>query len=260
MRSYKNMLFLLLLVGVSASIVVPLQIGQQDDSLKDKPEKYTRQNFDRAKFASQFPIVDYYASEPADAEDRARRRDKSSRYDNRNMVALPQDSWRTPGATRFDDWDAGLDPLPVAQSDAIVVGQMVDAQAHLSTDKSGVYSEFTLRAEKVFKGDSSLLSPDNLIVAEREGGRVRFTPNDIDLYSVAGMGMPRMGHKYVVFLKRIGAENDYQILTGFEVYGKRIYPLDKRDSTGKKFDAYWDSDEATFGQILQDTIKKGAGK
>lgn len=67
-------------------------------------------------------------------------------------------------------WWVGLPALPVEQSDAVVIGEVERAQAHLSTDKTGIYSEFTIRLEDVLKGRSEEAVPGVTVIAERFGG------------------------------------------------------------------------------------------
>lgn len=265
MRNSKRAVFLLLVVATTAMAAVTSQTAQQgeprDDKLKDKPKKYTRQNFDRDDYASQFPVADFHEQEPTDAKELVKRRARSGRYDNRNLVARPENSWKGMGGIRFDDWDLRTDVLPVAESDYIVVGKVLDARAYLSNDKSGVYSEFAVRIEKVVTGIASDVAPGNVIETEREGGRIRFSADDIDQYEIASMGLPRPGRKYIFFLKSVdGQQGYYSIITAFEVHGNRIYPLDKRASSSSPRDAYWDMEEAPFEQLLLEKIKKRPAK
>lgn len=261
MPSKKNVLVLVMLTLVSVSAAASLQTKEQDSAAPEKPKKYTRQNFDREDFARQFPIVDYHEQEPADAKVLVKRRARGGRYDNRNLVARPENSWKGTGAYWYNHWDRDLDELPVAQSELIVVGKVLDARAYLSNDKSGVYSEFALRVEKVIKGEAAEVAPGKVVETEREGGRVRFSADDIDLYIISGMGLPRPGRRYVFFLKSVEAQPGYySIVRAFEIHGERIYPLDRRNNSSSPLDAYWDMEDGAFEQIVKDKIKKGAAK
>lgn len=261
MLSKKTVVVLVILTLVSVSVAASLQTKEQNSSAQEKPKKYNRQNFDKADYESQFPVVDYHAQEPADAVELAKRRARSGRYDRRSFVGRPENSWKGTGAFWFNHWDRGLDELPAAQSELVVVGKVLEARAYLSNDKSGVYSEFALRVEKVVKGEAAEVAPGKVVEAEREGGRVRFSAEDIDTYAVAGIGMPRPGRRYVFFLKSVETQPGYySIVRAFEIHGNRIYPLDRRDTSSSPLDAYWDMEEAAFEQIVNDKIKKGAAK
>ena len=121
--------------------------------------------------------------------------------------------------------DPNLPALPVATSAAVIVGQITDAKAYLSNDKTGVYSVFTVQVHEVIKNSSQLsLSTGSSIDVERDGGRVRF-PNGRTFIYVA-TNMPQVGLRYVLFLTNAQSQSDFQILTGYELREGKVYPLD----------------------------------
>ncbi|MCA1634504.1 MAG: hypothetical protein LC802_12625 [Acidobacteria bacterium] len=208
----------------------------------------------------QLPVADYTALEHTDAEKRAKRRAKNARYDKEDRVREPEDS---PGVTYLteitNDWEAGLPALPADRSDAIVLGQVIDAQAYLSNDKSGVYSEFSIRVDDILKNDvHSPVASGDLITAERLGGRVRFPSGRVLPVRVSGQGMPRKGRRYVLFLKGLKLEHHYLIVTGYELLAGCVSPLDGVKAVGGgspwKFDAYEGWDERTFLSVIQKEI------
>jgi hypothetical protein len=113
--------------------------------------------------------------------------------------------------------------LPVEQSSVIVVGDVLQSEAHLSEDKTGVYSEFTVRLVEVLKSASSL--PGSEMIVERLGGYVRYPDGRKLLYRVGTGGMPRVGARYLFFLKR-SPELDYSILTAYEFGDDAVTALD----------------------------------
>ena len=73
--------------------------------------------------------------------------------------------------------DLNLPALPLAESTAVIGGQIRDAKAYLSNDKTGVYSVFTIQIDQVLKNSAQLsVLAGTSIEVERDGGRVRF-PN-----------------------------------------------------------------------------------
>lgn len=157
----------------------------------------------------------------------------------------------------MNHWELGLPALPVAQSDAVLIGEVINAEAYLSDDKSGVYSEFSIRADKVLmENDEAKIIPGRVIVSERVGGRVRFPSGVVELSNIAGQGMPRAGRRYVLFLKRTGEEQTYRIVTGYEVWEGRILPSDKRGSTDSQFDIHKNTGQDDFLQTLCDAIAR----
>jgi hypothetical protein len=122
--------------------------------------------------------------------------------------------------------------LPVTQSDVILVGEVTDAKAYLSNDRVGIYSEFAIRADEVLKNGSPLLiTPTGSVVLEREGGRVRFPSGSVQRYAIANQGMPQVGKRYLLFLKSIEDDQDFSIITGYELNTGRVSPLDGKGTT-----------------------------
>ncbi|HXG66548.1 MAG TPA: hypothetical protein VNO70_15720 [Blastocatellia bacterium] len=145
--------------------------------------------------------------------------------------------------------------LPAAQSDAVVRGEVIDAQAYLSNDKTGIYSEFTVRIGEVLKDfQQAPIADDQQITVEREGGAVKFSSGRIQRYSIANQRMPRVGRQYVLFLKYNEEGKDYSILTGYEIRRGRVIPLDAL----AQFAAYKNSEEVSFLNAVKDAIARPA--
>jgi hypothetical protein len=70
--------------------------------------------------------------------------------------------------------------------------------------------------------------------------------------------MPATGSKYVFFLKCNGSGQDFSILTGYELKGGRVFPLDGYDSKGEHvisaFTAFEGMDETAFLKTVWDGI------
>lgn len=152
--------------------------------------------------------------------------------------------------------------IPAAKSDIILIGEVTTARAYLSEDKTNVYSEFTVRAEDVLKNDPATpLSPGASLAVERSGGRVRFPSGKIIFRGGAyGRNMPRVGQRYILFLKRNDEGQTYSITTGYKLSLGRVHPLDgspKADNKSPRFAAYEGyegSDEAKFLTELRASI------
>lgn len=255
--SKKKILTLITVTIITAAEVTTSQVQTQNNPSQTPPQTPPRKftGAEKAEYESQFPVVDYEPAQSEDADKRQKRRGKNRRFDGRGMVARPETSGEDQATTRFNDWEMQLPPLPAAQSDVVVISEVLDAKAYLSNDKSGVYSEFSLRADEVLmESGEPKITPGGMIVAEREGGRVRFPSGIIELYEIAGQGMPRPGRRYVLFLKATGEEQSYSIVTGYEVLGNRILPLDKRGVGKSKFGIYRDMNLNDFLQAVRSAI------
>jgi hypothetical protein len=147
--------------------------------------------------------------------------------------------------------------IPTSQSDVILIGTVVDSQANLSADKTGVYSEFGIHVEEVLKGIGTSALNYPVVTVERFGGAVRFPSGVIQKYRTSGQGMPREGRHYVLFLKKIDQDDDFSILTAYELRGEKIVPLDGSSQQGNErlaFDSYKGVDVISFLRVVRDAI------
>ena len=203
-----------------------------------------------AEIEAEFPSVAFDEPEEPDETKRAKRRAKDERYDGKHMVQ-ENPSKSSAGSVLVNDWAMGLPSLPTAQSEVVVVGEVTDAQAHMSNDRSGVYSEFAVRVEEVLKNSTDAqLTSGSAIVLERQGGMVKHAPDNSRTYEIRGQGFPRKGRRYVFFLNSVGQELDYKIVTGYELRGNKVVLLD----TAPPFRVYAGADEATFLNTVREAI------
>jgi hypothetical protein len=143
--------------------------------------------------------------------------------------------------------------MPAAESEAVVIGEIVAAQAHQPQppDKPGVYSEFTVRVEEVLKNNArAQFTPGFVSIVEREGGRLRFPSGRMMKFTPSGQRMPRIGRRYVLFLKDVFQGQGTFIQTAYELQGGRVSPLDALN----RFDTFKGMDEALFLTKVREAI------
>lgn len=214
------------------------------------PVQSKQEEQQRAEFESQFPVTDYDSLEPTDPEKRARRKEKNKRHNNSKFVSSDS-SDRISSIALLPEGIFDFPALPAEKSDAVVIGEVLSTEAHLSDDKTNIYSEFSIRIDEVLKGGNSI---GGLISAERIGGVVRFGNGHKRYHYIVGMGMPRVGRKYVLFLNAIDQSQDFRILTGYELKTSNVRPLD--DS--KQFNAYDGYDSSAFLQKVRDAVAQSS--
>lgn len=249
MRRQKKAIALLLalLVLVVATAMAALSGHDQSNSSQAEP-----QAAGQSEFENQFPIADYSAPESADMEKRVKRRAKAKRLFKANLT-IHENAGVTAGT---DSQVALLDSLTAAanKSNAVIIGQVISAQAYLNSDKSNIYSEFTVRVEDVLKDDSyAPLIIGNSVVATRNGGRIRYPSGRVTISFIAGEGMPRLGRRYVLFLSRDEHEQDYDIVTGYELHAGQVALLDD-PGPDHPLTAYKGKDEIGFLSKVCDAI------
>lgn len=248
----KQLSIFALLIIIAATTLAALPARKQKDS-QIKEHKVTSTTSQADSYPG--PIVDYDATEqitvPVKPTDRTLRQIRSSRYNGR----APQPFGELPpdmkGFGIHSDLTTLLPALPIKQSDAIVLGEVIDAKAYLSGDKTGVYSEFTIRIDDVLKNfASSPITFGGQITSEREGGVVRFSSGRLFQYAIYNQGLPRNGRRYVFFLKNNDQGQLFSILTAYSLRKGRVFPLD----IPEQFAAYEDADETVFIKEIREAI------
>jgi hypothetical protein len=224
MRSYKvNVLWLLISLLFLCAIVFATTRYKSLASSKryenhQRPDKLQEND----ETDEQSPLIDYNAPESTDSVKRTRRKKKGVKYNNA-FSSISESSARV---THINE-GVPLSALPVEQSAVIIIGTVAEAEAVLSSKRTGVYSEFTIQIDGIFKDDSQQLTPSTSLVAERQGGRVRFPSGHITIEHVTGTRMPQAGKRYLLFLTRIPLDQSLYIHFGYELTGSKVALLDK---------------------------------
>lgn len=221
----KNFLVAALVVGVIVSASF-LSLSQRGDAQTDqRPQPQPTPNIVQSS-RRDFPIVQYANQRPIDID----RRERGAKYDrypiiNPEITANDMD-------VAFVDGEIGLSALPVNESDVIVTGKVVSAEAHLSPERKSVYSEFRIEIQKTYKNTAEAALEDGKYVrAERTGGIVVY-PSGYELWHyVFGQRMPLVGERYLFFLTRNfptygRKENSLHLLTAYRLSNGKVYPLD----------------------------------
>lgn len=244
-----RIMWILVSIVVFATISVSVTTLRSQEVSCEIQDKSAQEKQTPADFESQFPIADYNAPEEANPERRVKRKVKSKRYDNYKLVIRsPGDD--TAGRVLVTE-DPLLPAIPAKDSDVIVTGKVLDAQAYLSDNRSGVYSEFTIQVDEILKNNSSIeILRGNQITADRAGGFVRYPNGRRILYSIAGERMPRVGRQYVLFLTKTDNSPNYYILTGYELKENDISPLDAR----VQYDEYKQADITSFLKAIRNVV------
>lgn len=245
MRS--KLLGLLLLVAG----VIALTTGQRQKNPSVPKETTHKQR--------ELPIVDFPEKQSTDTNVLSKQKVKASRYDRQSSQPI-QEAYLISGRTWSTNWSKDLSALPFTQSDVVLIGGVMDAKAHLSNDKTGIYSEFDVQVEEVLQNSTKdSVYPGNTVSLERFGGAVRFPSGVIQRYETIGQGMPSLGQRYLFFLKRVN-ETDFSIVTGYQLDGEVVSPLDgavvEEGNGVYPFDVYQGSDVSTFLRTVRTRAKQ----
>ncbi len=171
------------------------------------------------------PTVDLNGNKPLSSKEKEIRNQRGRKYRSSAPIEKMEDQ---DTVLKLPDPHSPVEPaFPVEQSDLVILGTVNDSQAFISNDRSDVYAEFRVRVDKIFKINNVLKikSAEN-IVAERSGGKVRFDSGKLQRRGELGRGLPQKSRQYILFLNWDAPGNDCIIITGYEVQGQIIHPLD----------------------------------
>ncbi|MFZ0064292.1 MAG: hypothetical protein WAL47_19845 [Pyrinomonadaceae bacterium] len=235
----------LALLVIVAGIIAFTMAGQSQKAPAAK-EKVHRER--------QLPIVDFCQTPATDPNIFSKQRAKANRYDRQSSQPI-KEAYLVEGRIWNSHWYKDLSALPFPQSDVVIIGGVTDAKAHLSNDKTGIYSEFSVQVEEVISNAAQApVNAGNMLALERFGGAVRFPSGVIQKYETIGQGMPSAGQRYLFFLKHIDEAN-YKIVTGYQLDGQVVSPLDgtvvEQGNGVYPFDVYQGFDVTTFLQIVK---------
>lgn len=248
----------ILVVAVVISTVAILSVslkshGQDKSCPPNQESKYiSEQERQWKEFKSQFPVVDYDSLEiETDHKKRNERVLKNNRYDTKGILtvfsSLPEDG---EGLTHSFD-SLPFAGIPIIESEIIVVGEILEAEAYLSNNKKGVYSEFTVHIDEVLKNRLDGVTSGSQITFDRIGGTVRYKNGKTRFYAIRPYGMPRVGRRYVLFLKNTEKTPNYELMTGYE--------LKANNSVGNlddfpQFEEFAGKDAESFLEVIRKTV------
>ncbi|GEM_PF-2679123 len=195
------------------------------------------------------------APESADSQERVLRQEKSRRYNR-------------PGAQKLTELLPGVEPLPlighhrptepvpVGDSDMVIVGEVEQLQPYLSSDKSSLYTEFRVRIGEVLKNDLEIpLLAGNVVLLEREGGVLRLPDGRIIVDSVQKRSLPVQGGRYVFFAKKRGSPGGLYIYFAYEFVGDQVFSLDEVKSSSSTSSLHFSADKEGFLTDLREKAR-----
>lgn len=250
-------LLLLLIIVIASSVARWNSLAQKPPNgvPKSNREHSLRKKLSAVKSKQEWdavlnklPTADYTAPESNDPEARHKRRVKNSRYDKRAMVVSDPDTSITLTEVVYEGKEHR--PLPIRESDIVIIGEVQDRNSYLSNDKSGVYTEFSVSVDELLKGDQAQVNLGSIITASRFGGVVQYPNGHKRLYLVSGEGLPLDPGRYVLFLKRDEQAQSYLVLTMYQLGLDDVTPIDE----GVQFEPYKGQKKSEFLTMLQNRI------
>jgi hypothetical protein len=238
-----------LIYGFATTVLLIALAGQSSGQEVAPASRYLESTPE--KFFAKFATVDFDAAPPSDPDELEQRRIKNQRYDNQGWVKT-----EPPAET---DWvkralNTQSPPVfPIAESDVIVTGIATVSSAHLSNDKTGIYSEYSVRVEQVLKNNTSReMIRGSVITVDRAGGAVRYPNGRKIAYMIAESRLPDSGRTYTLFLRDGKRNTNFEIVSLYELNVNSVIPLDARPS----IDEIKGIGKADFVKTIQEKLVK----
>ncbi len=210
------------------------------------------------------PTADFSVSNPLSSQEREIRDQRGRKYKSNIPLEKMEDQETVLyGSPSFNH--APAEPaFPIEQSDMVILGTVTGSQAFISNDRSAVYCEFQVTVNKILKTDKVLeIAPTANIVVEREGGKVRFDSGRIQRRGEYGRNLPQKSREYVLFLKWDEPGKDFTIITGYEIQGQSVSPLDGGPSANaplfRDYQRYRNAELDSFLSDLKEALNKSTG-
>ena len=196
-----------------------------------------------------YPVAEYEEIEPLDPVKRLKLKKQRERYDkDAPFISRPGPHDRE--IAFLPEWQFDFPALPIAKSDVIVIGEVLNAEAHRSLNKRNVFSSFEVAVHEVLQGNL----PVRVITVQRVGGFVSFPNGQKVLFRLVANGMPTVGSRFVFFLN--WQDEDYSILTAYELTPEGVVPLDR----SQQFQVFQGRAETDFLDVLRKAISQGASR
>ena len=247
----------LLIVCVALTLALSLVVWSGSANQSVSPQEANKQEMTPQ---DDVPVLDLKQAEKNGSDQLKGRKRGQSLRQRIQIAELPAAVEPLPFSAHF--WSY-MPALPIEQSNAVILGKIADRRAVLLDDKLGIYSEFSIKISEIFKDDLDGFFIDQVITASRPGGAVRFPSGRVQKYTIFSMGYPQQDKVYVLFLKR-DEFGDYSILTGYEVIGVVVQPLDGKRNLPKnerdnRFGIYRGTSLESFRKALQKAIQEPGG-
>src|SRR5215213_9909385 len=234
-------IFIVVMTIMTLSVTV-FKPGQGSVTGQQKGRQASIPLYDRE---DRYPVVESDEVEPSDPVKQAKLKRQKQQYDKDAPFSRPGP--KDAEIAFRPEWQFNFPALPVAKSDVIVIGEVLNAEGHRSENKLNVFSNFALKVDEVLKGN---LTAGSLINIQRIGGFVNYPNGKKVLFRLVGNGMPAVGARYALFLTAL--DEDYRIVTAYEFGVEGVMPLDN----SRQFEIYHGKSEADFLNALRDAISQ----
>lgn len=210
------------------SLIVLITIAVSFGTMNSHSQQNNSKEQDKSPFGdlSKYPVAEFDAPESVNISEREERVAKGKRYD-KSLLVIKNPAYGDI-ASIVSDGEPMPSAIPLVESNLIIVGEIQSSKASLSNDKTGVYSEYSVRVQNILKEDKQKnIQTGTIITADRTGGVVQYPNNQKMLYLNDWQDLPEVNNRYVLFLSKDDDQNpNYRILTGYQLKKGNVAALD----------------------------------
>jgi len=147
--------------------------------------------------------------------------------------------------------------LPISGA-MILIGKVMDGDAYLNDQHTGVFSEYSVAVSEVLSSDpKNPVSVGDNISTWRPGGSVSFRSGHTKHFIVAGRGFPEIGVVYLFFLRPTDSSlADYAISAAYSMKDQVVSPLDD----GRDESAFDGASKTSFLNTVRKEIATREGR
>lgn len=247
---FNKIMWVLVVMCFSATIAVIFDVADVRSQEKSSISPKATPSNSSPDF-SKYGVAEYDAVVSLDASALERRKQINERYDNQDWV-MKNPHPETGKVGRYTE-STPLPAIPIQESDLIVTGTVVGVETYLSNDKSGIYSQFTVRVVESLKNSlQKMFDRDALVNVDRAGGVVRYPHGQSVLYLDSDKGLPEVGRQYAFFLKGDGKSDSLEIVTLYELQETSTIPMD----SGRSVDDLRRLGKSGFIEAVREKLSK----
>jgi hypothetical protein len=150
-----------------------------------------------------------------------------------------------------------MPPIPVQESDTVIVGQLVSLQPHFSADHTHLYTEMTIQVEERMKGGNKTVAGQSISIVVG-GGRLRLPDGrEISENFVPSNYRLAENTRYVMFLNYYAPLDCFQVVKTWELQSDKVIPTASEDIADARQGSsrYSSLSEATFLQAIKEAVE-----
>ncbi len=166
------------------------------------------------------------APEPSSFLERSTRAARARLFEERYSIPLPDLPPGAPVPPLIMERPP-IRELPFDHSAAVMIGRVAGQQTFLSSDRTQLYTEFSVAGDEIFKNERPDVKAGVPLTILVEGGALRLTSGRILRQEAPGDVCPlQVGPRYVLFLEYWSKADAFQILAAWELRDNSPVPLE----------------------------------